>query len=149
MSEADEASNYSYPVTPRLASTPATLPISAPPSQIHSPSLSRSPLLAVGDQIEPASKTPRTSTPRNATPRNLTPRIRTPRFITPLGSPIRKALKLTRLDLKMHGFPSLSSGMETLTTLRFTLFVLELVFKLLFFLLPFPFLAGKLNNQID
>lgn len=98
MSEADEASNYSYPVTPRLSSTPATPPISAPPSQLHSPSLSRSPLLAVGDQIEPAGKTPRTSTPRNATPRNLTPRIRTPRFITPLGSPIRKALKLTRLD---------------------------------------------------
>ncbi|KAJ6409983.1 hypothetical protein OIU84_009471 [Salix udensis] len=81
----------STPVTPRPASASPRPPISAPPSQFHSPSLSRSPLLTP-DHIVP-SKTPRSSTPRNATPR-----IRTPRFITPLGSPLRRALQLTRLD---------------------------------------------------
>ncbi|XWS67672.1 hypothetical protein CRYUN_Cryun04dG0026100 [Craigia yunnanensis] len=78
----------SNPVTPRTASVAPTPPISAPPSQFHSPSLSRSPLLSSADHIQPANKTPK----------NSTPRIRTPRFITPLGSPIRRALKLTRLD---------------------------------------------------
>ncbi|WCJ39963.1 Lysine histidine transporter-like 8 [Euphorbia peplus] len=73
------------------ASTP---PISTPPSQFHSPSLSRTSLLE-GDQIGPASAN---RTPRNGTPKFSTPRIRTPRFITPLGSPIRRALKLTKLD---------------------------------------------------
>ncbi|KAJ6692946.1 LYSINE HISTIDINE TRANSPORTER-LIKE 8 [Salix purpurea] len=81
----------STPVTPRPASASPRPPISAPPSQFHSPSLSRSPLLTP-DHIVP-SKTPRSSTPRNATPR-----IRTPRFITPLGSPLRRALQLTKLD---------------------------------------------------
>ncbi|KAJ6346258.1 hypothetical protein OIU78_008818 [Salix suchowensis] len=81
----------STPVTPRPASASPRPPISAPPSQFHSPSLSRSPLLTP-DHIAP-SKTPRSSTPRNATPR-----IRTPRFITPLGSPLRRALQLTKLD---------------------------------------------------
>ncbi|KAK4800644.1 hypothetical protein SAY86_021131 [Trapa natans] len=48
-----------------------------------------------GDQIEPAKKTPRSMTPRIIS----TPRISlTPRFITPLGSPIRRALHLTKLD---------------------------------------------------
>ena len=79
------------PVTPRPASVAPTPPISAPPSQFHSPSLSRSPLLTP-DHIAPS------KTPKNSTPRNATPRIRTPRFITPLGSPIRRALQLTRLD---------------------------------------------------
>ncbi|KAL3843329.1 hypothetical protein ACJIZ3_000732 [Penstemon smallii] len=45
----------------------------------NSPSLSRSPLLLLVS-----------STPGK--------RIRTPRFITPLGSPLRKAIKLTKLD---------------------------------------------------
>ncbi|KAK4803096.1 hypothetical protein SAY86_001299 [Trapa natans] len=90
----------SNPVTPRPAPVPApTPPISTPPSQFHSPSLSRSPLLHVGgdggDRIEPAKKTPRSMTPRIIS----TPRISlTPRFITPLGSPIRRVLHLTRLD---------------------------------------------------
>lgn len=98
MGEADEIN--SNPVTPRPAAsaTPAaTPPISAPPSQFHSPSLSRSPLLhtAAGDQIVPA----KTKTPKSLTPRISTPRISlTPRFITPLGSPIRRALHLTKLD---------------------------------------------------
>ncbi|XVF45618.1 hypothetical protein PTKIN_Ptkin02bG0221100 [Pterospermum kingtungense] len=79
----------SNPVTPGRVSAAATPPISAPPSQFHSPSLTRSPLLySADDHIQPANKTPK----------NSTPRIRTPRFITPLGSPIRRALKLTRLD---------------------------------------------------
>ncbi|KAK4848280.1 hypothetical protein QYF36_011206 [Acer negundo] len=92
MSEFHEA--FSIPTTPRPASTPHTPPISAPPSQFHSPSLSRSPLLSVEDHIQPATN----RTPKNSTPKNSTPRIRTPRFITPIGSPIRKALKLTKLD---------------------------------------------------
>ncbi|KAJ8765016.1 hypothetical protein K2173_010488 [Erythroxylum novogranatense] len=80
----------STPVTPRLASVAPTPPIiSAPPSQFHSPSLSRSPLLFSPDRIQPAT---------NRTSKNTTPRIRTPRFITPLGSPLRKALHLTKLD---------------------------------------------------
>ncbi|KAL4335984.1 hypothetical protein GQ457_07G040830 [Hibiscus cannabinus] len=79
----------SEPLTPpRAASAAVTPPISTPPSQFHSPSLSRSPLLSSADHIEPANKTPK----------NSTPKIRTPRFITPLGSPIRRALQLTRLD---------------------------------------------------
>lgn len=32
------------------------------------------------------------------TPKALTPKSRTPRFMTPIGSPVRRALKLTRLD---------------------------------------------------
>ena len=80
----------STPVTPRPASV-STPPISAPPSQFHSPSLSRSPLLTP-DHIVPS------KTPRNSTPRNATPRLRTPRFMTPLGSPLRRALQLTKLD---------------------------------------------------
>ncbi|KAH8510438.1 hypothetical protein H0E87_008121 [Populus deltoides] len=89
MGEVVEAN--STPVTPRPASVAPTPPISAPPSQFHSPSLSRSPLLTP-DHIVPS------KTPKNSTPRNATPRIRTPRFITPIGSPIRRALKLTKLD---------------------------------------------------
>ncbi|KAF5751030.1 hypothetical protein HS088_TW02G00040 [Tripterygium wilfordii] len=89
MGDLDEVS--SAPITPRP-------PISAPPSQYHSPSLTRSPLLSTAaDGIE-TSKTPRSSTPKTSTPRTGTPRIRTPRFITPIGSPIRRALRLTRLD---------------------------------------------------
>ncbi|KAJ0010812.1 hypothetical protein Pint_34189 [Pistacia integerrima] len=82
----------SNPGTPRPVYTTPSPPISAPPSQLHSPSLTRSPLLASPDYIGPS------KTPKNSTPRNSTPRIRTPRFITPLSSPIRAALKLTRLD---------------------------------------------------
>ncbi|KAI3774246.1 hypothetical protein L1987_48793 [Smallanthus sonchifolius] len=67
--------------------------VSAPPSQMHSPSMSRSPFLGTPDR-------PVTMPPSGArTPmayirsRNLTPR-----FLTPLGSPLRKALHLTKLD---------------------------------------------------
>ncbi|MCL8600345.1 amino acid transporter [Proteus mirabilis] len=50
-----------------------------------------------GDRVTDA--TPTVKTPRaGRTPRNFTPRNFTPRFITPLGSPIRKALHLTKLD---------------------------------------------------
>ncbi|XP_047942130.1 lysine histidine transporter-like 8 [Salvia hispanica] len=71
----------SAPITPRPMSVAPTPPIvSLPPSQFHSPSLTRSPLLTPGGT------------------NRKTPRIRTPRFITPLGSPLRKAIKLTKLD---------------------------------------------------
>ncbi|KAJ8767003.1 hypothetical protein K2173_012512 [Erythroxylum novogranatense] len=78
-------------VTPQPASAAPTPPISAPPSQFHSPSLTRSPLLQSPqeDHIHPAT---------NRTSKNTSPRVRTPRFVTPLGSPLRKALHLTKLD---------------------------------------------------
>lgn len=96
MSEQNEIK--SAPLTPRPRSAAPTPPVvssplvSCPPSQYHSPSLSRSPLLngEHADQAPPPSKTPKT--PR-------TPRLSlTPRFITPLGSPVRKALRMTKLD---------------------------------------------------
>lgn len=93
----DQNEIRSAPLTPRpgsVAPTPpaiASPPVSCPPSQYHSPSLSRSPLLH-GEQAEAA---PRNKTPK--TPR--TPRMSlTPRFMTPLGSPVRKALRMTKLD---------------------------------------------------
>ncbi|XP_041012364.1 lysine histidine transporter-like 8 [Juglans microcarpa x Juglans regia] len=81
----------STPTTsPRRPASVSSPPISAPPSQIHSPSLTRSPFLSTEDlaQTEITNKTPKSSTPKA---------FRTPRF-TPLGSPIRRALHLTRLD---------------------------------------------------
>lgn len=91
----------SAPLTPRpgsAAPTPPlvqTPPVSCPPSQFHSPSLSRSPLLHEenGDAVGalPRKKAPKTPI--------RTPRLSlTPRFITPLGSPMRKALRMTKLD---------------------------------------------------
>lgn len=75
-------------ITPRPLSVAPTPPIvSLPPSQFHSPSLTRSPLLNGEDH--PGGTT--TKTPNKS-------RGITPRFITPLGSPLRKALKLTKLD---------------------------------------------------
>lgn len=92
MGEGDEVS--SAPMTPRPAGTSPRPPISCPPSQFHSPSLSRSPLLSFADHpengITNANKTP------NKTPNRS--RFSTPRFITPLGSPLRKALHMTKLD---------------------------------------------------
>lgn len=70
--------------------TPSRPPISAPPSQLHSPSLSRSPLLSAADHVD--------GTDIAKASKSSTPRIRTPRFISPLGTPIRKALQLTKLD---------------------------------------------------
>lgn len=74
----DEVTEATPTATPRVV---------APPAQFHSPSLTRSPLLSTDDRIEAAAcKTPKSSSPR-------------PRFnITPIGSPIRRALNLTRLD---------------------------------------------------
>lgn len=101
--EANEIS--SAPITPRpatvapKASVAPQAQVSCPPSQYNSPSLSRSPLLdgasdqqpgAEGAVVAKAPKTPLAiRTPRMSL---------TPRFITPLGSPVRKALKMTRLD---------------------------------------------------
>lgn len=101
MGEAKEI--WSAPITPRTGVTPvvASPPVSCPPSQLHSPSLTRSPLLENGDH--PAhrrtSKTPKTPrTPRTPrTPGGIITSL-TPRFLTPLGSPVRKALRLTKLD---------------------------------------------------
>ncbi|KAL8556558.1 hypothetical protein ACS0TY_004129 [Phlomoides rotata] len=77
----------SAPITPRPASVAPTPPmahtpqiVSLPPSQFHSPSLTRSPLLTPGGTVR------------------KTPRTRTPFFMTPLGSPLRKVIKLTKLD---------------------------------------------------
>ncbi|KAJ7967106.1 lysine histidine transporter-like 8 [Quillaja saponaria] len=93
MDEVVENEIISNATTPRAASVAATPPISAPPSQFHSPSLSRSSLLSnTDDQIESAAASTK-QTPKTATPRN-----RTPRFITPIGSPVRRALRLTRLQ---------------------------------------------------
>lgn len=76
----------SNPTTPRPVSDAPSPAISSPPSQYHSPSLSRSPLLTTDDltQTDITNKTPKASL--------------TPRFITPLGSPIMRALHLTKLD---------------------------------------------------
>ncbi|GKE82083.1 hypothetical protein Tco_1552083 [Tanacetum coccineum] len=66
---------------------------SAPVSQLHSPSMSRSPFLGTPDRpiTMPASGA---RTPLGyIRSRNLTPK-----FLTPLASPLRKALRLTKLD---------------------------------------------------
>nr|GEU81067.1 lysine histidine transporter-like 8 [Tanacetum cinerariifolium] len=66
---------------------------SAPVSQLHSPSMSRSPFLGTPDHpiTMPASGA---RTPLGfIRSRNLTPK-----FLTPLASPLRKALRLTKLD---------------------------------------------------
>ncbi|TYK23346.1 lysine histidine transporter-like 8 [Cucumis melo var. makuwa] len=71
----DEVTEATPTATPRVV---------APPAQFHSPSLTRSPLLSTDDRIEAVAT--KTQSPR-------------PRFnITPIGSPIRRALNLTRLD---------------------------------------------------
>lgn len=88
VSVAQTPSILSLPITPRTAQTPSI--VSLPPSQFHSPSLSRSPLLLTGDHASGTAANRTVKTPRS---RGLTPR-----FITPLGSPLRKALKMTRLD---------------------------------------------------
>lgn len=61
-------------------------PVSAPPmqTQYNSPSLSRKPLLL---SLEPPSN--------GAVVKAIS---KTPNFLTPLGSPIRRAIQLTRLD---------------------------------------------------
>ncbi|KAA8546155.1 hypothetical protein F0562_020951 [Nyssa sinensis] len=93
MGEVDDI--RSAPRTPRPAHTP---PISAPPSQFHSPSLSRSPLLSTPDHPETtrATKTPN----KSRTPSRFITPLGSPlrRALTPLGSPLRRALHLTKLD---------------------------------------------------
>ncbi|KAF6172513.1 hypothetical protein GIB67_007026 [Kingdonia uniflora] len=87
MGESIEEST-SMPVTPRPGTRVSfTPPVSTPPSQFHSPSFARSPLLESAPPSAPMTpKTPRT------------PRSFTPRFITPIASPIRRAIKMTKLD---------------------------------------------------
>ncbi|KAH9604894.1 hypothetical protein KSS87_013654 [Heliosperma pusillum] len=115
MSEAWEIN--SAPLTPRSGiTTPRTPPISAPPSQYHSPSLSRSPLLSFNDNDEPVNgmdgsdKTPKTSSRPRTPSRFISPlasplrKVLTPiasplrRAMTPLTSPLMNALKMTKLD---------------------------------------------------
>ncbi|PSR99529.1 Lysine histidine transporter-like [Actinidia chinensis var. chinensis] len=71
-------------VAPPGAAVPV---VSAPPmqTQYNSPSLSRKPLLLIQPPNPVTSKTPKSNS-------------RTPNFITPLGSPIRRAIKMTKLD---------------------------------------------------
>ncbi|RZC66868.1 hypothetical protein C5167_010558 [Papaver somniferum] len=101
----------SLPITPRssaMAPTPPAMktpPVTAPPSQFQSPSLSRSPLLLESPNHQQAStKSTKNHTPTVKTPRSrssLTPRSRlslTPSFITPLGSPVRKMIRMTKLE---------------------------------------------------
>lgn len=85
------------PITPRPATTDATpattaAPQSSEPTLSKAASVPRAPLVIPPrggvDQIEIKAKTPK----------SLTPRSRTPRFMTPIGSPVRRALQLTRLD---------------------------------------------------
>ena len=78
MGESNEIS--SAPITPR----PVAPPVSVPPAEYLS--------TGSGDQTKEA--TANTS----KTPKSTTPKSRTPRFITPIGSPVRRALRLTRLD---------------------------------------------------
>ncbi|XP_074285905.1 lysine histidine transporter-like 8 [Silene latifolia] len=109
MSEAREIN--SAPLTPRTGpTTPRTHPISAPPSQYHSPSLSRSPLLSFTDNDEPINgvdghdKTPKT-----------TSRPRTPsHFISPLASPLRKVLTPIASPLRRAMTPIASPLMNVL-----------------------------------
>ncbi|GFS31915.1 transmembrane amino acid transporter family protein [Actinidia rufa] len=62
-------------------------PVAAPPmqTQYNSPSLSRKPLLLIEH-------------PNSATIKTPTNNSRTPNFLTPLGSPIRRAIKMSKLD---------------------------------------------------
>lgn len=85
------------PITPRPTTTDATpattvAPQSSEPTLSKAASVPRAPLVIPPrggvDQIEIKAKTPK----------SLTPRSRTPRFMTPIGSPVRRALQLTRLD---------------------------------------------------
>ncbi|KAF5960876.1 hypothetical protein HYC85_002085 [Camellia sinensis] len=100
MSEVQEI--ISVPATPRpatVAPTPPSPPVGCPPTQYNSASLARSPLLDTDELVEPPLPLP--PPPNKSTPRSggATPRMSlTPRFISPLGSPIRRALHLTKLD---------------------------------------------------
>lgn len=89
--EVDEIT--SAPITPRPVGLAPAPPVSAPPAQYNSPSMTRVPLL-IPNRDNKALEIASTS----KTPKSLTPKSRTPYFITPIGSPIRRALKLTKLD---------------------------------------------------
>ncbi|XP_030523813.1 lysine histidine transporter-like 8 [Rhodamnia argentea] len=91
MADASEINPAPPATVPRAPSTrPAPPPpISCPPSQFNPTTVHPNP----NAEAVTSSKTPKTpKTPR-------TPRLSlTPRFLTPLGSPMRKALRLTKLD---------------------------------------------------
>ncbi|KAL9231875.1 hypothetical protein vseg_007040 [Gypsophila vaccaria] len=115
MSEVREIN--SAPITPRTGpSAPMTTPpITTPPSQYNSPSLSRSPLLegvANDESGHEENRTPKgSSRPRTPVQQHFISPLGSPlmRALTPIGSPIRraitpmasplvKALKMTKLD---------------------------------------------------
>ncbi|KAK9287425.1 hypothetical protein L1049_015846 [Liquidambar formosana] len=134
----------STPATPRPASVAPTPPISAPPSQFHSPSLSRSPLLNAGENTE--NGIVKVKTPRR-TPRHLTPLSLTPRFLTPLGSPIRRALHLTKLDPQDAWLPITESRNGNAYYAAFHCLCSGIGFKPLSFLLPSLFLDGEKRGK--
>ncbi|KAK3029146.1 hypothetical protein RJ639_039701 [Escallonia herrerae] len=93
MSEVPEIS--SAPITPRPAAV-APVPPPVGGSKYNTPSLSRAPLLITVNHQEATSNT---DVPQvEATAPSKTPKNRTPNFLTPLGSPVRRALHLTKLD---------------------------------------------------
>ncbi|CAH9125958.1 unnamed protein product [Cuscuta epithymum] len=85
---------WSAPMTPQRPAPPAHSPpiASSPPSQLHSPSMTRSPLLTAEDLAGAGGGS--ASAPYKTPTKPRTPA----RFITPLGSPLKNALKMTRLD---------------------------------------------------
>lgn len=86
--EMEEVVEESSPISPRPGMGSGAQVVSAPPmqTQYNSPSLSRKPLLS----IVPAN----TNAANTAAPKSS----HTPNFFTPLGSPIRRAIQLTKLD---------------------------------------------------
>ncbi|KAL6995948.1 hypothetical protein U1Q18_006082 [Sarracenia purpurea var. burkii] len=92
--------------------TPAAVAVvAAPPmqTQYNSPSLSRKPLLSIepnpnnggANNRRSGGSTPNTTTTTamvTTTPTRSTPNFLTPNFLTPLGSPIRRAIQMTKLD---------------------------------------------------
>ena len=161
---------YSAPLTPRSGTitprsgtmtppNPRTPPLTAPPSQFHSPSLSRSPLLSFNESGEAGvsvggnngatkaavSKGSRPKTPLQfmsplASPlrRAITP-IASPlrRAITPIASPIRKALSMTKLDPQDAWLPITESRNGNKYYAAFHTLSTGIVFHAL--LLPFAF----------
>ncbi|XP_022740814.1 lysine histidine transporter-like 8 [Durio zibethinus] len=85
MSEAND-NNSSVPWTPRPATVEPQLPVSYPPSRLHSPFFSGSPLPSP-DHVEP---------PKSRFCK--IPAMPAPKLIAPFGNPLKKVLRLTKLD---------------------------------------------------
>ncbi|KAL7117643.1 hypothetical protein ACP275_03G084800 [Erythranthe tilingii] len=74
--------------------------VSGPPmsARYNSPSLSRKPLLLSIEHPNAVSSHNKTAANSNSNSNNNNNNSRTPNFLTPLGSPIRRAIKMTKLD---------------------------------------------------